>query len=166
MKIIFLDFDGVLNNLTRTRYRLLRTEPDAQNLAALRRILCETGASIVVSSSWRKWGDDGFVYQTLRDWGVMAPILGITSRTGVCDRIQRIYAWLDQFQPEGEKVDSYVILDDMGMNGCGCHVKTDPVVGLTEQDADRAIQILNDSRIVSDGEQQRGNQTQTKPQAA
>jgi hypothetical protein len=54
-KIIFLDFDGVLNNPG--CYEIAsgsHTPPDQSCVDALNRIISETGASIVVSSSWRR----------------------------------------------------------------------------------------------------------------
>ena len=162
MKLIFLDVDGVLNNLTRTCYEGILTEPDSQNLAALRRVLYETGASIVVSSAWRRYGGIRFIHRTLHDWGIMAPILGITSIEGDCARIQRIYAWMNEF--EG-KIDAYAILDDMDLGTDDpCIVKTHMDVGLTECDADSAIRIL--SRIVLDGDQNGRSKTQTQSEAA
>lgn len=55
MKIIFLDFDGVLNSVS---YCRLHREPgvllDPARMALLRRIVDATGAEIVLSTSWKE----------------------------------------------------------------------------------------------------------------
>ena len=71
-RIIFLDVDGVLNNGAwamemyakgvRVYHDDLLFEP---SLAQLRRIVDETGAVIVVSSSWRQIT---VAYQHLKEW--------------------------------------------------------------------------------------------------
>lgn len=63
MKIIFLDFDGVLNSAS---YCRLHREPgvllDPTRMALLRRIIETTGAEIVLSTSWKEhWEATGFV---------------------------------------------------------------------------------------------------------
>jgi hypothetical protein len=65
MNIIFLDFDGVLNSrpffanrIAEARIELYETlgeaaDSDPANVAELERLVQATGASIVISSSWR-----------------------------------------------------------------------------------------------------------------
>lgn len=63
-KIIFLDVDGVLNPMRNIRKRRTegkntvsyKIELDKENLKYLKRLVDETGAKIVVSSSWRIGG--------------------------------------------------------------------------------------------------------------
>ena len=58
MKIIFLDFDGVLNPpndvIRGTSYDFTETKFGPKAVINLNKILSETGAYIVVSSTWRK----------------------------------------------------------------------------------------------------------------
>ena len=64
MKIIFLDFDGVLNNMSSLYLRTLnydKNKPETHSVAApnpvcvglVEHLLRLSGAKIVVSSSWR-----------------------------------------------------------------------------------------------------------------
>lgn len=51
MKVIFLDFDGVLNSRS---FRAVRSDIiDEKHMTFLRRIVEATGAGIVLSTSWR-----------------------------------------------------------------------------------------------------------------
>ena len=64
LKLIFLDFDGVMNNRRYNLYRNIHHLPkkdefgvlfDPNCVAALKHIIDETGAEIVVSSSWKDY---------------------------------------------------------------------------------------------------------------
>ena len=145
IKIIFLDVDGVLNNGTwamemfeqgvRVYHDDLLYEP---SLAQLKRIVDETGAIIVVSSSWRQIPT---AYAHLREWLEMygleihdkTPYVGGT-------RGNDITAWFNRHPGEYR----YVILDDEDdMDGHMEHlVKTDFYLGLTEERADECIRRL------------------------
>jgi hypothetical protein len=84
MKIVFLDIDGVLNHAT-TRSDVLPngTEPlpipiAPECMARLNRLIAETGAKIVISSSWRnfaRWQDLG---PALVRHGLVADVIGET----------------------------------------------------------------------------------------
>lgn len=107
MKVIFLDVDGVLN----TRPGSL----DAAKLQLLTQIVQETGAQIVLSSTWRK-------HQHLKNRlqsALSARALKLYSSTPVLEyeeyglmrarpRGEEIRAWLD----ENPHVSQFVILDD------------------------------------------------------
>jgi len=55
LKIIFLDIDGVLNSLKYDRNRTVKQgNIDETRLPLLKKLVDETGALIVLSSSWRK----------------------------------------------------------------------------------------------------------------
>lgn len=118
MKVIFLDIDGVLNvyNNTKDRFGFTFHKPFEDNL---RWIIEETGAKIVISSTWKI---DGIEY--LKDmWyerGLPGDIIGITPNEvdvvekGTCDfydqvdRGYEIQQWLDE-----HSVDSFCIIDDI-----------------------------------------------------
>ncbi len=152
MKVIFLDIDGVLNPHTFNRESQSHTlEPHLVKL--LNRILDETDAKIVISSSWRymilndSMTLNGFDY-LLRTHGVKAGrIIGYTEEDDQflgSKRSLQIQAWLDANQT----VKDWVVIDDVpeGMDASPDPmrlVKTDGYIGLTAADADLAIGILN-----------------------
>lgn len=137
MKLIFLDIDGVINVLGHVQQRAIKE---------LNRIVMETGAFIVVSSTWRH---DSEVFGTLRSWGVIGTFLGKTpdlsrqnSRVIVgVERWQEIEEYLDFLQEQPRMV---ILDDDRDMGKyMGVLVQTDNRVGLTRKDADRAIRLLS-----------------------
>lgn len=119
MKIIFLDIDGVLNSdvFYDDRYNRLKSgqfvpehpycEFCKDNVDNLNYILAETGAEIVVSSTWR-FHDD--INKVLRDVGVSKDIIGITPSCSSRVRGAEIYMYLSEHY--NDNIDDYVILDD------------------------------------------------------
>lgn len=107
MKILFLDFDGVIVTHRQTRARRLSPEmtheerlrqwADPVAVEQLNRVIYETGAALVVSSTWRKVKAEptssasgayaefvqetaslDYVIRVLRIWGVKGLIVGVT----------------------------------------------------------------------------------------
>jgi len=141
--VIFLDFDGVV--LCERAYRRGRVNgqlvPEPSCVAALNRITRESGAQIVVSSTWRMFGE-AKVRALLAEWGVEAEVIGITpDLSHRPPRGVEIQTWLAR-NPSPR---SFVILDDDKDMGhlLPYLVRTSFSSGLTEADADRAIAILN-----------------------
>lgn len=103
MKIIFLDIDGVLNT-SRTKELVcggcLGIEPGKADL--IKRIVKETGAKIVLTSTWRHHPD---LSQAVRDQVV--EFIGVTRSLGT-ERGFEIEEWLIA-HPEVER---YAIIDD------------------------------------------------------
>lgn len=157
-KICFLDIDGVLNSVNffeeksqskrwnefKEKYEnkhiafgLANIDPKAVEL--LNKLTEATGAKIVVSSSWR--GDSAL--QTIFTLaGIKEPIYGETHRLYSRYRGQEIQQWLDK-----HKCDKYVILDDdldFFDSQLPYLIHTDWKIGLTENDVDMAIEILNE----------------------
>ena len=139
--IIFLDFDGVLNSERSThelgtRYRFSRT-----NVESFNSILRETDARIVISSSWREhWTLRENAQFLERDGVLSGRVLGKTPRLDR-ERGLEIDAWLSSVP---YPVKSFVILDDredMAMHGERL-VRIDPEVGISAEQAHRAIEIL------------------------
>jgi hypothetical protein len=184
MKIIFLDIDGVLNSqdwyifrrenvamdATEAQYPFYEFDPRA--VARLNRIIEETSAKIVVSSSWRSGQTVETLQKLLNSVGVVGEVVGLTPHLwcrkpyeDMCGyRIPRgceIDWWLDnhgEFQrinwskEEQLKymnkaiVKNYIILDDdSDMLYCQREhfVHTGHDHGLTDELADKAIAILN-----------------------
>ena len=144
-KLLFLDVDGVLNNgswAMEMYERGVRVFRDAllfePSLVQLRRIVDETGAAIVVSSSWRM---DPEAYERLRAWLAKYGMVIHDQTPWVGgDRGEDITAWFNQ-NPGRYR---YVILDDD--DDMGRHLKhlvrTDFNIGLTEEKADECIRRL------------------------
>lgn len=151
MKYILLDFDGVLTSVAHTwRCRMEHRRPniygldwfDPACLEALKNIVDETGAGIVVSSSWRDLGDEALG----RVWE-QTPIPGRfigTTPIWILPKKDAIEAWI-----KAHLEDRYVILDDADL-GLSNQIKTNPDMGLTMRKAGEAIAILNeDDEILS-----------------
>lgn len=163
-KIIFLDIDGVLN--TESWYVQMTNETpkdkfgyayDPQAVANLRKIVEETEADIVISSSWKCMGLSQ-MEDMWKDRNLPGKIIGITPNS-VSDELlidadidsmelfhirgEEIKEWLKK---HGKRVCNYVIIDDMDnmLPGQQSHfVQTNPEMGITEDDAEKAIAILN-----------------------
>lgn len=112
---------------------------DPKAVKLLNRLVEETNAKIVVSSSWR--GD--YALQTIFSLaGIIEPIYGETPRSKHRQRGAEIETWLEKRQEPYR----YVILDDdsdMLDTQCNNFIHTDWKVGLTEENVNDAIKILN-----------------------
>lgn len=163
-KVLFLDLDGVLNTArwhSQAKGDELQDEYgykfDPIAVTNLAKIIDETGADIVISSSWKSFG-----FSELADmWserGLPGILIDITPNT-VSDELllnadldhmeifsirgMEIKEWLDT---KGKKVSHYAIIDDMDNFLPEQHpyfVQTNPEVGITEEDSEQAIMILN-----------------------
>lgn len=144
MKVIFLDFDGVLNSekYVRGKEGLVL---DPQCMARLKKIVDATRACIVLTTSWREhWQQNALGTQMDVIFGEYG--LKIYDKTPLTpgQRPDQIKAWLDA-HPETR---GYVVLDDRLMYADflkGRMVKTSNYYdGLDEEDTQRAIRILNE----------------------
>ena len=161
MKVIFLDVDGVLNSQQLFEKceddQLISVDED--NIKNLKTIVDATGAKIVLSSS-RRYGSAEHS-DAVQDWcQILVDILAkydlkIIDKTEYLSsgrREDEIKDWLDKCE---EKIEGFVILDDGAYewhrHGFDKHlVKTDFCTGgLREEDADKAIKILNKKRLFS-----------------
>jgi len=159
--IIFMDIDGVLNNHT----FLSESQSGAIDPACVQRmnrIIRETDARIVLSSAWRYMVHnhamtlDGFHY-LLRTHGFIGSLNGcdrlivdLTCRDeDIPGRPDQIKAWLANCIPPGP---AYVIIDDLDEVWRGLHiVQPDFAEGLTEEQADEAIRIIQSQIDARDG---------------
>lgn len=138
MKVIFLDIDGVMNDASTL---MTDDRPHEPHLSLLKQIVNETGAEIILSSSWRFYVDlTNQVKERLATVGLK--LSGIT--TDLSSRGKEILKWLEE-HPE---TTNFVILDDEYHNfkSCGLKnnlVKTDFSTGLREVHVKKAIKILN-----------------------
>src|SRR5262249_45882561 len=126
--------------------------------ASLNRVIRETDAGIVVSSTWRRGETRTAMQAQLSAWGIQGHVVGLTPvlecahtrpdgtvYMGSADMGTEIRAGLDELGGRWD-IENYVILDDeeagMGEDLKPFLVQTDFEVGLTEGDADLAIKIL------------------------
>lgn len=127
MKVIFLDFDGVI--ATADSYARAVDESDEEdrsnwqygfpqgvNLIDTQMVerlqtICEaTGASIVISSTWRRLHDLDEIVDMLRHHGLKADVIDTTPmKLSHISRGAAIMMWIERF--EG-KLDGFLILDD------------------------------------------------------
>lgn len=165
-KVIFLDIDGVLNTQQHQqdlRARGLATSDkwgalfDPQAVSQLKHIIEQTGADIVLISSWKFFGLET-MKQMWSDRKLPSRLLDITEASSSdemllsidlergdcfnpCKGVE-IEAWLRQ-HPKFNA--TYVIIDDEAVvlpSQRAYFVQTKPEVGLSERDAARAIHIL------------------------
>lgn len=155
-RYIFLDIDGVLNTCRSYLSRTAAGEPwrddygpyfDEESVSNLRHIVDATGADIVVTSSWRYKGLDAMhTLWTLRE--MPGFLLGMTpdvTCNDFCIRSMEIKKWLAQNAPDDPAEYRYVIIDDSSIflpEHRPYLVNTSSTVGITAEDAERAISLL------------------------
>lgn len=165
MKIIFLDIDGVLNyyhylkgeeNLNDCKWDTDPYPLSRKKMAILNGIIEKTGAKIVLTSVWRLHFDtveecDAY----FKGRGLKGDIIGKTDRSKQWmlrgnEIRQWIYEHIDLLEFESTldagRFHNYVILDDdsdmlLWQKDNFIHINGE--FGLTEEDADKAIEILN-----------------------
>lgn len=150
MRVVFLDFDGVLNATTGDvddgGELWTASWLDPTMVGRLAHVVAETRAAVVVSSSWRQRRSVAELDAILAQRGYAGGVLDVTPRLPRPAegehhvRANEITAWL----ADHPDVESFVILDDEEdlATLSRCHVRTDPATGLTETDVERAIAIL------------------------
>jgi hypothetical protein len=158
MKVIFLDFDGVITT-RQSKYKL-----DPEKMALVGRILDATDAKIVISSSWR----GGSLEETIKHitdkehflidgnpFPYPEAVIGVTERMcSFCypnsDRFYELPRGceIEHYLHQHSEIDSYVIIDDdqdMLLCQADNFVPTAGWLGITEKDVEKAIKILNNS---------------------
>ncbi|MDI3290803.1 HAD domain-containing protein [Polyangium sp. 15x6] len=156
MKIVFLDFDGVLNHYL----MLLNEDRDARKqfsppaVERLNAIVKRTGARVVVSSSWREWtpvdalrkllAAEGFVGEVLDHTPILHPrTMRVPDPNPGQTRCMEIMQWLDACP---ERPESFVALDDLELELLAAyHVKTESDTGLLDTHVEMAIDLLGES---------------------
>lgn len=145
LKLIFLDIDGVMNsNFSKVsdKHESLAFDPKA--VENLKYILDETKAKIVVSSTWRIGETvDSLKSRIFSHYGLDEYVIGTTPVYNETPRgieIADFLATLHKLAIEG-----IVILDDdSDMEDLKeYHVKINRKYGLSREDAEKAIEILN-----------------------
>lgn len=146
-KVIFLDMDGVMNPAFAGNSYITK-----ESAMQLKRIVAETGANVVLSTSWREFPDWAHF---LRDFFAVLdiPVIGATPVIHTRDlpdgagdeRPYEIRRWIERFAGSGRF--NYVVFDDNdyraefpGHGICTCFAGR---IGLDKGWADEAIEILN-----------------------
>lgn len=158
MKVIFLDFDGVITTYN-SKWKI-----DMNNIKIINDICDKTNAKIVVTSSWRigHRGDvlafNGYLTQYIIEHNYLdnvqdtfdkfiGNIVGMTDSVGTC-RGNEIKFYMN----EHPDVENYVILDD-DSDMCDYQlfnfVQTDTYEGITERDAKLCVDILNGTEVIN-----------------
>tara|TARA_Y100000310_G_C20641622_1_gene794276 strand:- start:380 stop:847 length:468 start_codon:yes stop_codon:yes gene_type:complete len=152
MKIIFLDVDGVLNNVNDGTFSQSQAI-SGENFNNLKHIVAATNAKVVLSTSWRHDAGLAIISKHLEDANIevigLTPSLCPTIIMNDEDDVPRsveIQVWLDKNVAKFDDLVIYVILDDedhaadnnMQMNFIHVNTRT----GLTEDDATKAVEIL------------------------
>lgn len=151
MRVVFLDIDGVLvfansDECVSGRLGVM----DRAAVGRLNRILADTGAVVVLSSTWRynrdgprtpervlaRAGFSGTIYGRTPMWAIRSRGLIVESPS----RTDEIKMYLDE-HPE---IKSYVCLDDDALRGIpeGRHVATTWSSGLQEEHVAPAVRAL------------------------
>lgn len=166
MKVIFLDIDGVLNshdnmnalhscakalfpNVNDSKAREFYTKDkygqlfDDRCIRHLQRIILLTDADIVITSTWRKDGISNLL-KLWKDRNLPGRIIGMTPILN---------------KPRGEEIEDYLFQNDFVTNYCIIDdnsdmlfeqelnfVKTNGKFGITLEDANKAINILNETQ--------------------
>lgn len=143
MRILFLDIDGVLNTSDfRDCFGQVMSPRLVRNLL---KVLRETGAQIVLSSSWRFELEDvfkafecsGFVDCLTREDvdDLVTSVVDITPDLDQLDRSREVAAWVEWYNPK-----SWVAVDDLVLSLPDANfIQTSDTCGLDEQTAQRLI---------------------------
>jgi hypothetical protein len=156
-KVIFLDFDGVLNQgrpfIQGGPRGVLKTYVDPATVERVNRIVEETGAYVVVSSTWRIGKTRAEMQEQLAGVGFKGTVIGRTDDVVPCTlhfgktcaeahRGTEIGMWLHDHR----SCTGFVIIDDESDMGVLAPwlVQTDDKVGITDDDVEAAIKLLKE----------------------
>ena len=154
MKIIFLDFDGVMDTAYYDHVLSKEGLPasddfgiifDPESVRNLKEIIDKTGADIVVTSSWK----DFMTYKDFLDMWEYRKLPGFVTDVTPTPTVRRnrgdeIDAWLAECDVDCE----YVIIDDLDGGNFNEHqiarlLVVNPFNGIDEEIKERAIALLN-----------------------
>ena len=144
MKILFLDFDGVIAPLS---FHHSSSGFSASACANVQSILTkDPNVRLVVSSAWRRWGLEK-IREILKENGIdSTKVIGLTEAEGGFtpeNRAKQIKTWLKGH----EEIKQFVVLDDYPMPKLDAnYVKINGYVGFTQKDAEIALRILGEDK--------------------
>ena len=139
MKFLFLDIDGVMT----TDEGMINNEKlysfSSSCVEVLNKILSSNNVRIILTSSWRTVFDVEKQCRIFKENGVKQLPMGQTKDLGYKHRNIEIKNYL-----ENRKVESFVILDDMQIDGFDDNfILIDPRNGLSEEHIERVNEMLN-----------------------
>ncbi len=151
-KIIFLDLDGVMDNAKYDIYLNKHNLPekdefgvlfDPDCIAALAHIVEQTGADIVISSSWKDYMTMDEIHAMWHKRQLSGKVIDVTPSISR-HRGDEIATWLN-LCPD---TCSYVIIDDQPREQFNTDqydhlIITNGFYGLTQSNAEHAVEILN-----------------------
>ncbi|RNF22221.1 uncharacterized protein Tco025E_03153 [Trypanosoma conorhini] len=144
-KILFLDCDGVVSPFGGTLFA-------PKQMALLRNVILETGAKIVLSTSWRlsEFGRGEVAKQLIAN--NMPTFISCTPYLHDKSRAVEILRWIEANR-ERYNIVNFVAVDDINLPATAPNraffsrhaITTNAFTGLTEADAKEAIRLLDDS---------------------
>jgi len=151
LKIVFLDIHGVL--LTE-RHRvpdesaLWGRELDPAAVANLRRILEDTGARIIITSSFRQGRTLSDLQRAFVKSGLAPFVIGLTPVLRDGTRAAEIQTYIDDVKDSPSVVEEFVIVDDMPSMGPlhSQFVQTEPWQGITDETYRQTMALLGSAQ--------------------
>ncbi len=149
-KIVFLDFDGVLNDYPNHGDRTIQEVLDNfdkfifdSKVKMLNKIVDDCNADFIIISYWRRHFTKNKLSEFFKKKGFKGNIIDFTGLGGKehKDRLDKIKKCLEKYKP-----DSYVILDDSVIDETvddPNHIRPEKTKGLEEKHIDKVISILN-----------------------
>lgn len=168
MKVLFLDFDGVMNS---AKWMIAQSETikkqsgltwrhacelDPTAVRRVLRIINTTGAAVVVSSSWRIIHTPEEINEIFIEAGfpeMNQHIIGRTPYDLTKGKIRglEIQEWINWYQTKNGKLENFVILDDdndmLPVQKESHFVQTSWEHGVQEEHVEKAIKILGESHV-------------------
>jgi hypothetical protein len=149
-KLIFLDFDGVVNSVAFIKKLQETNSPlledcskliDYSAVQVLNKIIERTGAKVVISSTWRLYFKRNKLIDILESYGFKGIVIGVTPDLINKPRGEEIQRWMDNCEYQGK----FVIIDDSSdMAHLKDHLfQTDNDYGLLEEHIEPIVERLN-----------------------
>ena len=153
-KIIFLDFDGVLNVFELDSFNSWTSDQDSLNREMIERvnhIIDATGAKVIVSSDWRHGRGVDRLQNLLDFLGFRGTVVDRTISDSDPNLSEEEKIIADSCRADQiahaiikHNIKQFVIIDDIHPGGLDDHlVLTNSYVGITDQDVIKSIEILN-----------------------
>ena len=139
MKFLFLDIDGVMTTDEGTINNQKLYSFSSSCVEVLNKILSTNNVRIILTSSWRTVFDVEKQCRIFKENGVVQLPMGQTKDLGYKHRNLEIKSYI-----ENRKVESFVILDDMYLEGFDDNfVLIDLRKGLSEENVEKINEILD-----------------------